>query len=71
MSAAEGLESYGWWRDYRAGLRDTMRGWVRGVLVPARQMTDAQADRFIASLGPAKVDDLARRALLGLPAHDF
>lgn len=48
-----------------------MRRWVREVLLAGHHQTELEADRLIASLSPAKVDDLARRAHHGLPATDF
>lgn len=71
MSAAEGLESYGWWADYRPAIRDQMRAWVREVLLARPHMTQAECDRFIASLGAQKVDDLGRRAYQGRGAGGF
>jgi hypothetical protein len=71
MSAAEGLTSYGWWGNYRPEARASMRQWVRGVLLSRPGMTDAECDRFIASLGERKVDDLARRAFERRSATDF
>lgn len=71
MSAAEGLVGYGWWEDYTAELRTAMRRWVQEVLLRDPHMTNLAADRLIASLSPSKIDDLARRAYLGLPATDF
>lgn len=71
MSAAEGLEAYGWWGRYRPAIRAEMRAWVREMLVKRPQMTDLEADRLIASLSEAKVDELARRAFEGRDATDF
>lgn len=71
MSAAEGLEGYGWWERYQPAIRDAMRDWVREMLLKRPHMTNGACDRFIASLSDVKVDDLARRAYEGRDARDF
>lgn len=71
LRATNGLQQDGWWHRVRPAERARARGWVRWTLLRDPHMTDAAADRFIASLSVAKREDLLRRAAAGAGAWGF
>jgi hypothetical protein len=66
-----GLPSYGWWKGVGLATANEARRWVRWRLLKLPAMTDAEADRFIASLDPPKREDLLRRAKDGKGVAGF
>ena len=60
--AEGGLASDGWWRDEPVATQRAARQWVRWQLLKRPALSDAHADRFIASLDPPKRTDLIARA---------
>lgn len=69
--AKDGLASDFWWRDVRLETARTCRDWVRLRLLTDPHMSDHDADRFIASLSPAKREQLIRRAVNGFGPKGF
>ncbi len=69
--ANDGLASDGWWRVEPLRLANAARQWVRWRLLALPQLSDSDADRFIASLSPAKREDLFRRAVDGRGTEGF
>lgn len=70
-NGVEGLPSDGWTKHEPLALARKARQWVRWKLLHLPHMTDAECDRFIASLWPAKREELFRRAVDGQDATDF
>ncbi len=68
--ARDGLASDGWWREVGQGRANEMRTWVKRLLL-FPQMTNAHADRFIASLDPIKRQELERRVASGASTEGF
>lgn len=66
-----GLEGDGWWHGCSHATRASCREWVRRRLLNDPQMSDHDADRFIASLSDGKRESLIRRAVNGHGAKDF
>ncbi len=62
--AAGGLASDYWWNQCSAATRAKAREWVK-LLLLAPDLTELEADRFVASLSPGKCEDLIRRAVNG------
>lgn len=69
--AASGLPSDYWWNELTMERADEARRWVKDVLLGLPQMSDAHADRFIASLDPPKREELVRRAMAATTAVGF
>jgi hypothetical protein len=65
-----GLASDMWWNGCRHATRVKARAWVR-VLLEDLHMSDHDCDRFVASLSPAKAEDLIRRAVNGWGTENF
>lgn len=65
VSGGGGLVGDGWWSHETLATLRAARGWVRLVLLQRPRMTDAECDRFIASLDVPKREDLLRRAVEG------
>jgi hypothetical protein len=69
--AKEGLASDYWWKDEPLTVRAAARRWVKWRLLILPLMSDAHADRFIASLSPGKRADLIKRAVDGTGPEGF
>jgi hypothetical protein len=69
--ATGGLASDYWWRDCTRATANRCRAWVRELLLEQPDLSDHDADRFIASLSPGKREDLIRRAVNGWGAANF
>jgi len=68
--AKAGLPGDGWWRELNVERASEARQWTRRLLaLPA--MSDADADRFIASLDPPKREALLQRAYYGVSPEGF
>ncbi len=66
-----GLQGDGWWNHVRRDTAATCRAWVRTQLLEDPQLSDHDADRFIASLSAERLEKLIRRAVNGHGAKNF